>query len=482
MSDSLLDVARATALPLRAPGAVVSAKRQDVLFGQLVLAADALVLALSFLLAHALRDTFPWYGGLLPLDFHLWVLGLIIPAWLVLAHRAGLASSHTYLCPRAALMTTARVHLVGGLLVFSVLYLARAVEVSRLLMQMFMVVAGAALMVERLAISAVLGRLASRPSAFTRRVLVVGTATRVVARLRALFKARPHWGYDVVGFVSVSEARGDDILERLDDNVYDEIIVGEELEPAQAKRLAQACLERGLLFHTIVPLPASRHARYRTETLEDGLCLMSVEATPQNPVALLVKRAIDIAGACVGLAVCGVAYVVFAPLIRLESAGPVIFRQTRVGRNGRLFTLYKFRTMGCDAEAQKAALVSGNDMSGFLFKMRGDPRVTGIGRVLRRTYLDELPQFWNVLKGDMSLVGTRPPTVDEAACYASHHKRRLSVRPGITGLWQITGNGAVTDFEEVVRLDCHYIDGWSIWLDLQILLRTCVTVARMGGH
>jgi lipopolysaccharide/colanic/teichoic acid biosynthesis glycosyltransferase len=229
-------------------------------------------------------------------------------------------------------------------------------------------------------------------------------------------------------------------------------------------------------------MPASRHARYWTETLEDGLCLMSVEATPQHPVPLLLKRALDIAGACVGLAICALAYLVFAPLIRLGSPGPVIFRQTRVGRNGRLFMLYKFRTMGCDAEAQKAALQDGNHMSGFLFKMRGDPRVTAIGHVLRRTYLDELPQFWNVLKGDMSLVGTRPPTMDEAACYAPHHKRRLSVRPGITGLWQVTGNGSITDFEDVVRLDCEYIDRWSIWLDLQILLRTCVTVARMGGH
>jgi lipopolysaccharide/colanic/teichoic acid biosynthesis glycosyltransferase len=194
------------------------------------------------------------------------------------------------------------------------------------------------------------------------------------------------------------------------------------------------------------------------------------------------KRLIDIGGSVVGLVFCGVAFVIFAPLIRLGSSGPALFRQIRVGKDGKLFTLYKLRTMDVDAEQRKAALLPVNEMCGHLFKLRDDPRVTPIGHVLRRTYLDELPQFWNVLRGDMSLVGTRPPTPDEVACYSPHHCRRLSVRPGITGLWQSMGNGKVWDFEVVVTLDCEYIDRWSLWLDLKILLKTCGVVARGSGH
>lgn len=160
----------------------------------------------------------------------------------------------------------------------------------------------------------------------------------------------------------------------------------------------------------------------------------------------------------------------------------MIFQQTRVGRNGRRFTLYKFRTMRSSAEREQAGLLAANEMSGPLFKLRNDPRVTSVGRWLLRTYLDELPQFWNVLKGDMSLVGTRPPTPEEVSRYSPSERRRLSVRPGITGLWQIQGNGSVTDFDTVVRLDCDYIDRWSLLLDLKILLQTCATVARRAGH
>jgi lipopolysaccharide/colanic/teichoic acid biosynthesis glycosyltransferase len=199
-------------------------------------------------------------------------------------------------------------------------------------------------------------------------------------------------------------------------------------------------------------------------------------------VAQIIKRAMDVVGALVGLVWCGLALFVFGPIIRWGSAGPAIFRQTRVGRGGRLFTLYKFRTMCVDAEAQKAALQPTNEMRGHLFKLRVDPRVTLIGKFLRRTYLDELPQFWNVLKGDMSLVGTRPPTPEEVAQYSPHHRRRLDMRPGITGLWQSMGSRKPWDFEVVVRLDCEYIDRWSIWLDVQILLRTCLVVARGAGH
>ena len=193
------------------------------------------------------------------------------------------------------------------------------------------------------------------------------------------------------------------------------------------------------------------------------------------------KRVIDVAGAIAGLAAFGVAYLWYAPRIRRESPGPALFSQRRVGLNGRLFRLYKFRTMFLETPEDPRALASLNEMRGPIFKIRDDPRITPLGKKLRARHLDELPQVWNVLRGEMSLVGTRPPTVDEVEHYRPHHRRRLSMKPGITGLWQISGNEAVSDFETIVELDCRYIDSWSLWLDLRILGRTVVKVLGASG-
>ena len=197
---------------------------------------------------------------------------------------------------------------------------------------------------------------------------------------------------------------------------------------------------------------------------------------------LLVKRLMDIAGAVVGLLITAVVTIFLAPPLLLESPGPLFFAQTRVGKNGRFFKIYKFRSMYRDAEERKKELESRNEMNGFMFKMKDDPRITKVGRFIRKTSIDELPQFYNVLKGDMSLVGTRPPTVDEFRQYESHQKRRLSAKPGITGLWQVSGRNEISDFEEVVKLDVQYIDNWSIGLDVRILLRTIKVVFEKGGE
>lgn len=160
---------------------------------------------------------------------------------------------------------------------------------------------------------------------------------------------------------------------------------------------------------------------------------------------------------------------------------PAIFVQKRVGKNGRIFNFYKFRSMYIDAEKRKKELMAQNQMQGGMFKMDNDPRITPIGRFIRKTSLDELPQFYNVLVGDMSLVGTRPPTVDEFEKYTPSQKRRLNFKPGITGLWQVSGRSNITDFDEVVKLDVEYIDNWSIWSDIKILLKTIFVVFKKEG-
>lgn len=196
---------------------------------------------------------------------------------------------------------------------------------------------------------------------------------------------------------------------------------------------------------------------------------------------LVMKRIIDIAGALVGLVITGVVTIFLAPVLKLESPGPLVFKQKRVGKNGRYFYIYKFRSMYKDAEERKAALMEKNEMKGLMFKMTDDPRVTKVGKFIRATSIDELPQFWNILKGDMSLVGTRPPTVDEFQQYEARHKRRLSMKPGLTGMWQVSGRSNIEDFEEVVRMDLDYIDNWSLQLDAKIILKTIVVIFKKVG-
>lgn len=196
---------------------------------------------------------------------------------------------------------------------------------------------------------------------------------------------------------------------------------------------------------------------------------------------LLVKRIIDIVGAIVGLAITAVVTIFLAPILLIESPGPLFFKQKRVGRNGRFFYMYKFRSMYRDAEERKKELMDKNEMNGLMFKMTDDPRITKVGKFIRKTSIDELPQFFNVLKGDMSLVGTRPPTVDEFKQYEGHHKRRLSMKPGITGLWQVSGRSDIEDFEEVVMLDLKYIDNWCVSEDLKILAKTVKVIICGSG-
>ena len=196
---------------------------------------------------------------------------------------------------------------------------------------------------------------------------------------------------------------------------------------------------------------------------------------------MIAKRALDIVGSMVGMIILGIATIFVAPAIKLDSPGPVFFGQTRVGKNGRKFTFYKFRSMYKDAEARKKELMASNEVKGLMFKMEDDPRITKVGKFIRKTSIDELPQFWNVLRGDMSLVGTRPPTVDEFVHYEAKPKCRLSMTPGLTGLWQISGRSDIRDFDEVVRLDMQYIDNWSILKDIKILILTVKVVLTGRG-
>ena len=209
---------------------------------------------------------------------------------------------------------------------------------------------------------------------------------------------------------------------------------------------------------------------------------------------LMLKRLMDIAGGLVGCILTGIICVFVGPAIYIASPGPIFFAQERVGKNGKKFKMYKFRSMYMDAEERKVELMKDNKLGdGKMFKLDFDPRVignkilpdgthkTGIGDFIRRTSLDEFPQFFNVLKGDMSIIGTRPPLISETSLYELHHRARLAIKPGITGMWQVSGRSDITDFEEVVRLDKEYIENWNIGMDIKILFKTVLVVFRKDG-
>lgn len=238
----------------------------------------------------------------------------------------------------------------------------------------------------------------------------------------------------------------------------------------------------GITIHIKLARVADDSSNQIVEKLE-GYTVLSTSINMVSAGQLIFKRTMDICGGLVGMLLTGIIFIFVAPIIYIKSPGPIFFKQVRIGKNGKKFNIYKFRSMYMDAEERKKELMAQNDIKdGMMFKMDNDPRIIkGIGNFIRDYSLDEFPQFWNVLKGDMSLVGTRPPTVDEWEKYEMHHRSRLAFKPGLTGMWQVSGRSNITDFEEVVRLDTKYIKKWSPGLDIMILFKTVAVVLGKVG-
>ncbi len=284
-------------------------------------------------------------------------------------------------------------------------------------------------------------------------------------------------GQSIQGIPVVATA--DTLFEYLRTNVVDEIFMDGNTRSSE-ELLASRLVEQGLTVHLSLLHASSLMPNRIMENYGDYIVLTTSMHIANNRQAFL-KRTMDIAGSIIGLVFTAIAFVIFAIPIKVQSGGSVFFKQVRIGLNGRKFYFYKFRTMYVDAEERKKELMAQNEMHGNMFKMDNDPRIIPIGRFLRKFSIDELPQFWNVLKGDMSLVGTRPPLLDECENYALHHKARLSIKPGLTGMWQVSGRSNITDFEEVVALDTQYISNWSLGLDIKILFKTIAVVFKGEG-
>ena len=278
------------------------------------------------------------------------------------------------------------------------------------------------------------------------------------------------------------------MMDYIKEAVIDEVYIDVFDDRGQLNRWVDMFLGMGVTVHISMGfLPDNLPNQFVERIGESYVVTTTIKTAPGWQMSA--KRLMDIVGGLVGLLLTGIIALFVAPIIKIKSPGPVLFCQTRIGKNGRPFTMYKFRSMHVDAEEQQEALMECNEMQGLMFKMENDPRIIGsekgagkgFGNFLRRTSLDEFPQFINVLKGDMSLVGTRPPTVKEYEQYDLHHKIRLSMGPGITGLWQISGRNQITDFEKVVELDTEYIENWSLILDIKILFKTIAVVLTRKG-
>ena len=274
----------------------------------------------------------------------------------------------------------------------------------------------------------------------------------------------------------------------------DEVFIPPCGENEYPDNLVEAFMEMGITVHTGITRAGSLPASHQQVEKIGAYTVITTSMNYADSSKLLVKRLMDIAGGLAGCLITLVITIIFGPLIYISSPGPIFFAQERIGRNGRKFKMYKFRSMYMDAEERKKELMAQNKISdGLMFKMDFDPRIignkilpdgrkkTGIGQFIRKTSLDEFPQFFNIFKGDMSLVGTRPPTLDEWEQYEPHHRARMAFRPGLTGMWQVSGRSNITDFEEVVKLDTKYINEWSLRLDVKILFQTVLSVFKSDG-
>lgn len=326
-----------------------------------------------------------------------------------------------------------------------------------------------------------------------RRVLIIGANERT-RHLADVMKARDYLGYQFAGFLEDDPGRGSVLsghkiehlgkIDRLDellhehriDEVYISLPIRSYYETIQ--HVAHLCEGEGVPVRFIADLFPLRIATNRLMYVED-IPLLSLSAVPEQQFAMAIKRAADLVVSSILLLLLSPALIAMSIIIKLDSPGPILFAQERVGQNQRRFRMLKFRSMVVNAEALRAKLEAMNEADGPVFKIRRDPRITRVGRFIRKFSIDEFPQLLNVWGGQMSLVGPRPPLAGEVAKYSWDQRRRLSVKPGMTGLWQVSGRSDVS-FEEWVELDLRYIDGWSLWLDFQILLKTFKAVA--GGR
>jgi exopolysaccharide biosynthesis polyprenyl glycosylphosphotransferase len=456
------------------------------------LSLTALSLPLSWILRQGpLRTVLPsvFPLPLFPLDQYLLLLFFILPIWGLLLSAAGFYQSHRTLPLGEEVWAAGKVAFGGTAILVLLIYGLRLEFVSRWFLVLFGVINFCFLATEKVALRMTSRWVRARGFNF-RTALLIGTGPKA-AQLGEFLEAHPHWGFRVVGYLDDNGGdsrlhtwpclgRITDMEAVLSREVVDEVIFVIEKGKLPEFEDAMLVAERhGVRAHVSLDIFPHVLARPVLEEL-DGIPLLSFTTTPSNPGQLVAKRLIDLTLALVLFLITLPIQAVAALAILLTSGFPILFRQMRCGLNGRHFMLPKFRTMEPGSEERLSEISHLNEMTGPVFKVRRDPRMTPVGRILRRLSIDELPQLWNVIVGDMSLVGPRPPLPEEVSRYEPWQRRRLSMKPGLTCLWQVSGRSEL-DFDRWMALDLKYIDTWSPLLDLKILLKTVPAVLSGRG-
>lgn len=385
------------------------------------------------------------------------------------------------------LKTAAQVSTVSTLCLIIVRYLVHSAHfLSRLATGYFFLLNIPAIFTERLLIKYTARKIVGREE-LQKHILII-TDEKNLADVKKNFNSG--YSYAVSDYVLLDQLQNEMSITRgvvhlpsdiVTKNFDDVFIYASSISRTNLDLLVRHFAEMGVSVHVALNQPEMMGEKITIDHFGGEYVCVNYSDVAYSSGALAVKRLFDIIGSLIGLALTGIIFIFVAPAIKLDSPGPVVFSQIRVGRNGRRFKFYKFRSMYVDAEEKKKDLEKQNKMSGLMFKVDDDPRVTKVGKFLRKTSLDEFPQFWNVLKGDMSLVGTRPPTEEEFLHYNEYYRKRLAFRPGITGLWQVSGRSDITNFDEVVKMDIRYIENWSLSKDFQILCKTILVVFSKKG-
>ena len=445
---------------------------------------DIAVLIFSYLIAYHVSTQLI---ALSNIKVYIWIVIIYIPLWIFVMGITGMYNQTTFTYYDRIFRNTLVASLFSYSVIFALRYAIKSEIYNIILLHNFILIAIVIILIEKYLLLHV---VKFNSINISKQVIVIGIDSMYVKF--NYYVNKTNIKLNVVTYISIDENQYlnhdsslidmEKFQQVLSDHVIDEIYFA--LPIKYFKEIQEYVLiaeERGITSRILLDLIETKFSRVNVASL-GTLPMITFHSVSLNKLQLFIKRIIDIAGATFGIIITSVLWIGAAIAIKISSPGPVIFTQDRVGRNGRVFKLYKFRSMYMDAEERKKEMEDKNEMTDkYMFKMKNDPRMTLIGRFIRRTSIDELPQFFNVLKGDMSLVGTRPPTVDEVKMYKNYHRRRISIKPGITGMWQVAGRSAIRDFDEVVKLDTKYIDQWSVWLDIKIILKTIVVVFRKGG-
>ena len=462
-------------------------KEHHVLYKRVMIFSDLCIVLATFFLGFLLKNNVTHFYD--ELDIYIVVVPTMLITWGILLYYFGMYNSFRIKQISDVLFIVIETAFVGIGFFGSFLFITKIHSISRLQIGYSFLLAAVFISIEKIFLIKYF-QYQRKKGINTRNFLIVGTGKRAQDFINLIDK-HAEWGIKAIGLIDDDTSRvsagtmyGHKILGTLDDipniihnHVVDEVlfVVPRSWLNKIEKIISYVCEVEGIKVSVAIDL-FEHHLSKAKYSYLDTLPLLTFDSTPDELIQLLIKRLFDCFSSIIAILILSPVFLITAMFIKVSSKGPIFFRQQRCSLNGRRFTLYKFRTMVVDAESKLKELLAYNEMQGPVFKMENDPRLTKAGKFLRKFSLDELPQFWNVFRGDMSLVGPRPPIPAEVDKYEPWQRRRLSMRPGITCLWQVCGRNKINDFDEWMELDLEYIDNWSLWFDFKILLKTVPVV------